>query len=257
MPSDSTVYFLKNGRETARVIQKFSVFTECLIPQVVGAIDGTNVEIICPESENKVDYYSRKKKDTVNIQAVVGADLVFLDIATRFSGSIHDARVLRSTSLFAQSERRDILDSPQELISGLLVRSLILGHSANPSTTWQVKPYSFNLNLPNTEKSFNKHLSSAKVTVDRAFWVLKGRWRCLLKRLDNDLESASSIIITCCVLHNICQQNHNNYIDDDDVLENVLEQERRERPNRISNYNFCYNAEALREILTQHFKDNT
>ena len=217
-----------------------------------------NVEIIYPDSENKVDYYSRKQKYTVNTQAVVGADLVLLDIATRFSGSVHDAWVLRSTSLFAQAERRDILDSPQELINGLIFRPLILGDSANPSPTWQVKPYSFNLNLPNTEKSFNKHLSSARVTVERAFWVLKWRWRCLLKRLDNDLESASSIIITCCVLYNICQQNHNNYIDDDDVLEeNVLEQERRERHNRISNCNFCDNAEALREILAQHFKDNT
>ena len=40
--------FPKNGRETAREIQKFRVFTECLIPQAVGAIGGTHVEIICP-----------------------------------------------------------------------------------------------------------------------------------------------------------------------------------------------------------------
>ena len=32
-----------------------------------------------------------KKKYTVNTQAIVGADLVFLDIATRFPGSVHDA----------------------------------------------------------------------------------------------------------------------------------------------------------------------
>ena len=50
-----------------------------------------NVEIIYPDSENKVDYYPRKQKYTVNTQAVVGADLVLLDIATRFSGSVHDA----------------------------------------------------------------------------------------------------------------------------------------------------------------------
>ena len=66
-------------------------------------------------------------KYTVNTQAVVGADLVFLDIVTGFPGNVRDARVLRSTSLFAQAERRDILDSPQELINGLLVRPLILG----------------------------------------------------------------------------------------------------------------------------------
>ena len=133
----------------------------------------------------------------------------------------------------------------------------MLGDGAYPATTWQDKPYSFNLNLSDTEKDFNKHRSSARVTVKRVFGVLKGRWRCLLKRLDNDLESVSSIIITCCVLHNICQQNHDNYIDDDDVLENVLEQERRERRNRISNHNLCDDAGALREILAQHIRDNT
>ena len=104
--------------------------------EVVGAIDGTHFEIICPDSDSKVDYYSRKQRYTVNTQAVVGADLVFLDIATGFPGSVHDARVLRSTLLFAQAERRDILDSPQELINGLLVRPLILGDSAYPPTTW-------------------------------------------------------------------------------------------------------------------------
>ena len=87
--------------------------------------------------------------------------------------------------------------------------------------------------------------------------MLIGTWRCLLKCFDNDLESVSSIVITCCVLHNICQQNHDNYIDDDDVLENVLEQERREKRNRISNHNLRDNDEALREILTQHIRDNT
>ena len=132
-----------------------------------------------------------------------------------------------------------------------------MGDGAYLATTWQVKPYSFNLNLSDTEKSFNKHLSSARVTVERVFGVLKGRWRCLLKRLDNDLESVSSILITCCVHHNICQQNHDNYIDGDDVLKNVLEQVRRERRNKISNHNLCDHAKAPREILTRYIRDNT
>ena len=46
-------------------------------------------------------------------------------------------------------------------------------------------------------------------------------------------------------------------MDCDDVLENVLEQERRERRNKTSNHNLCDDAEALREILTQHIRDNT
>ena len=113
------ISFPKNGRETAREIEKLRVLTECLIPQVVGAIDGTHVEIICPDNDSTVDYYSRKQMYTENTQAIVEADPVFLDIATGFPGSVHDARVLRSTSLFAQTEKRDILDSSQELVTQL------------------------------------------------------------------------------------------------------------------------------------------
>ena len=113
------ISFPKNGRETAREIEKLRVLTECLIPQVVWAIDGTHVEIICPDNDSKVDYYSRKQMYTENTQAIVEADPVFLDIATGFPGSVHDARVLRSTSLFAQAEKRDILDSSQELVTQL------------------------------------------------------------------------------------------------------------------------------------------
>ena len=35
----------------------------------------------------------------------------------------------------------------------------------------------------------------------------------------------SSVAITCCVLHNICQMNKDEYIDDDGILEDVLRQE--------------------------------
>ena len=69
--------------------------------------------IICPDSDIKLDYYSRKQKYTVKTQAVVGADLVFQDVATGFADSAHDdfhffSLVLRSSSLFAQAERREI-----------------------------------------------------------------------------------------------------------------------------------------------------
>ena len=50
---------------------------------------------------------------------------------------------------------------------------------------------------------FNKKLSNARSSAERAFGTLKGRLRCLLKRLDNQLENVSQVIIAYCVLHNI------------------------------------------------------
>ena len=81
--------------------------------------------IICPDSDIKVDYYSRKQKYTVNTQAVVGADLVFQDVATGFADSVHDffhffSQVLRSTSLFAQAEREIYLAHLKNWLTGFL-----------------------------------------------------------------------------------------------------------------------------------------
>ena len=42
--------------------------------------------------------------------------------------------------------------------------------------------------------------------VENAFNRLKGRWQCLLKRLDCDLNNVPNIVLSCVVLHNICKR---------------------------------------------------
>ena len=46
------------------------------------------------------------------------------------------------------------------------------------------------------EKKINKKLSSARVSSEGAFGLLKARWRCFLKRLDNQIENISEVIIS-------------------------------------------------------------
>ena len=104
-----SIKFPANGHEIAIEIEKFSYFTQTVLPQVVGIIDGTHVEILCTNSESRVDYFSCKQKYNVNTQAVVGASLIFLHIATGYPGSLHEAWILRVTSLFGKAERNEIL----------------------------------------------------------------------------------------------------------------------------------------------------
>lgn len=40
--------------------------------------------------------------------------------------------------------------------------------------------------------------------VERAFEMLKGRWRILLKRMDVQLKNVPDLVSTCLVLHNMC-----------------------------------------------------
>ena len=42
------------------------------------------------------------------------------------------------------------------------------------------------------------------MAVERAFGILKGRWRILLKRIDVSLENVPDIVTACICLHNLC-----------------------------------------------------
>ena len=140
----------------------------------------------------------------IHCQAVVGSKLIFLDVATGFPGSIHHARMLQATKLYKDVKANMILSKPSNVIENKEVPLLLISNGAHQATSCQLKPYPFTIRLNNTEKKINKKLSSAQVTVEGAIALLKGRWRCLLKRLNNRLNNVSFIIIASCVLHNIC-----------------------------------------------------
>ena len=122
--SPEFIKFPKTTLETAAKISSFRF--RCKIPQVLGATDGTHIEILAPSSDSKVDYFKRKQKFTVNAQAVIGGNLEFLDVATGFPGSVHDARVPRSSTLFQQAQAQIILSTPLKDVDNVKIRPLLL-----------------------------------------------------------------------------------------------------------------------------------
>ena len=92
--------------------------------------------------------------------------------------------------------------------------------------------------------------------MERAFGFLKVRWRCLLKRLDNQLSNVSDIIITSCTLHNICQKRSDEFIDKDNMVNNILDDERGQQDNGHGKFRECRDAEVLRDILTVYVSNN-
>ena len=112
---------------------------------LIGAVDGPHIEILAPLSESKRDYFSRKQKCSINSQAAVGSNLMFLDVLTGFPSSVHDAILLRASTLYQKCEANELLTRPEKIIEEMRVRPLLLGDGAFPSTMWLVKPYPSNI----------------------------------------------------------------------------------------------------------------
>ena len=90
---------------------------------------------------------------------------------------------------------------------------------AYPLLPWLLKPYPINVILNRSQRHLNKTLSSARSTVERAFAILKGRWRILLKRLESGFYNVLEIILT------FCQEAWEDF-SDDEVLQRIIAIER-------------------------------
>ena len=247
------IKFPTNRDETARAIALFQ--DECKIPQALGAIDGTHIEIIAPDEP--FDYFDRHHRYSVTMQAVVGENLMFLDTAIGYPGSMHDARILRASNIFTKAENGSVLKEPVISLNGVTVRPLLLGDGAYPLLPWLLKPYPINVILNRSQRNYNKTLSSARSSVERAFGILKARWRILLKRLDNKFCNIPEVILTCCILHNFCQDAGEEF-DDDEVLQRIIAVEREEMQAnaQVQNRGIVQNpvAQTIRQSIEQYLR---
>uniref|UniRef100_A0A3Q1F6Y6 DDE Tnp4 domain-containing protein n=1 Tax=Acanthochromis polyacanthus TaxID=80966 RepID=A0A3Q1F6Y6_9TELE len=171
-------------------------------PQVAGAIDGTHIKIRAP-TDDPVSYYNRKGEYSIIIQAVVDHRMRFWDINVGRSGKIHDARVFALSSLYQRGMNGTLLPDWTERFEGVDVPLVLLGDSAYPLLPWLMKPYPEGAGV--TPEQINFKLSQSRMTVERAFGRLKGRWCCLLKVCDAHITFVSQIVLACCVLHNFLE----------------------------------------------------
>ena len=125
------------------------------------------------------------------------AEKKFIDITVGEPGSLHDSRVLRRSELYSRAETDYIELFPNSYF--------ILGDSAYPSKSWLVPPFKDTGNLTDAQRRFNYSHSSTRIVVENTFGLIKGRFRRLLKFTEQtDLRVVTKIIMSACIMHNIC-----------------------------------------------------
>ncbi|KMQ85779.1 nuclease harbi1 [Lasius niger] len=99
------------GDRLATVKQKFQRLS--VLPDIIGAVDGTRISIKEPH-EDSLSYKTYKKKYAVILQAVCDSELVFLDCFAGYPGSVGDIRVFKNSDLWSEVQRDRQLYFPNE-----------------------------------------------------------------------------------------------------------------------------------------------
>lgn len=104
---------------------------------------------------------------------------------------------------------------------------LLLGDSGYPQRSYLMTPV-LNAEPGSRQEAYTKAHIRARNTIERAFGVLKGRFRCLIgqRMLYYQPDFAAQIIIACVVLHNMIVQSRGAPVYDDiEPIFNLEDQE--------------------------------
>ncbi|XP_043466333.1 putative nuclease HARBI1 [Leptopilina heterotoma] len=205
-------------------------------PNVLAAVDGCHVEISAP-CTNAASYINRKGYHSLLLQGMCDSQGKFVDVFAGVCGSVHDNRLFEMSPMGQQ-----LITAPENVCP---LDMHIIGDAAYKLHPFLMVPFKDNGHLTEDQINFNKCLSRTRMVIERAFGLLKGRFRRLLYLYLQNVAYGSLIIIACCVLHNICLD-----LDDDvndEILNNIDEQRAQNIVNDLHDQDDVYNATALQK----------
>lgn len=133
-----------------------------------GAIDGTHIRVRCPGGPDGQDYINRKLFPSVVLQAVCDHQGRFLDIFVGYPGSVHDARILKNSPIYL----RGTYPPPGYFLLG------DGGYPCLENPLALITPFRQPV-AGMAEQRFNNHHSRARCIIERAFGLMKTRFRCI------------------------------------------------------------------------------
>ncbi|KAJ8278342.1 hypothetical protein GJAV_G00086590 [Gymnothorax javanicus] len=219
-------------------------------PHCAGVLDSLHIPIITPP--NKTTHCCNSNSwHSVVLQAVVNGLGQFWDVCAGFPGSTDDVNILQNSTLWTMASEGHLSPQPPRNVLGQPLGYLLLGDAAYPLQTWLLKCYPESPQLTPSQRRFNQHLRHAHTVVEVAFQKLRGRWQCLSTRNDCRLDLVPTMILACCVLHNMCEAHGDAFAEE--WAEEVGGWECAQPCDTLPAYMDDPNAEHVRALLCDYF----
>ncbi len=200
-----TQLFPNNNEKMMEMIVEMD--SEWQFPYSFCAVDGCHLPMRCPRggAEARKEHHNFKNFYSLILMALVDAKYRFIWAGSGWAGNTHDSTVFQSTKLYRKILHEKLIPDIRFSLNDLNIGPIILGDGAFPLQAWLQKPYS-NATLTKEQKYFNYRLSRARMVVESAFGMLKGRWRVLLRKCEASKDTVKLYSLACVVLHNLCLQ---------------------------------------------------
>ncbi|KAJ8418954.1 hypothetical protein AAFF_G00004530 [Aldrovandia affinis] len=219
-------------------------------PHCVGVIDSLHIPIITPPNKTTHCWNSNGWHSVV-LQGVVNGLGQFWDVCAGFPGSTEDVSILQNSTLWTTASEGRLSPQPPRNVLGQPLGYLLLGDAAHPLQTWLLKCYSESAQLTPRQRRFNYHLRHAHSVVENAFQRLKARWQCLHKRNDCRLDLVPTMVLACCILHNMCEVHGDTFMEE--WVDDVSQADCLQPSDTLPAYLDDPNAERVRSLLCDYF----
>jgi len=183
--------FIKFPTENDIQAAKIGFASLAAFPNVIGAVDGTHINLQVPRGDDEPLFVCRKGGHSLNVQVTCDREMRLTSVVAKFPGSTHDSFIWRNCNL-----KEQFASNPPN--------GWLLGDSGYGLEPWLITP----LLDPTTqkEKNFNRSLKKTRFIVENAIGLWKSVFRCIDKTGGYLLYSprkVCNIVLATAVLHNI------------------------------------------------------
>lgn len=169
----------------------------------LGALDGKHIRINKPNKSGSL-YYNYKGFFSISMLALVDGNYKFLWVDVGSNGAASDSQIFNGCQLKEMIEDDELgIPAAEPLPGGEVdIPYFFIGDDAFALRSFMMKPYS-KREMTKEENIFNYRLSRARRIVENAFGILANRFGCLMTCLRVTPETATEIVLSCCILHNL------------------------------------------------------